>query len=387
MRVEATLQHLQRVEAIGKIAAGVAHDFNNLLAVVLGSTVLIERAIGPQAGSKEAGHLAQIRRAVDGGTRVTRQLLAFSRPHPIEPQLLDVNQAVGGIGDLLKSSLAGSIQFCTQLHEALWSTWADRTQLEMALLNLVINARDAMPQGGVITVRTDNARFEPGSVPPGLSPGEYVSVSVSDTGTGMSPDVILRAFEPFFTTKEPGQGSGVGLGQVADFARLSGGGVQLETMPGVGTTVHIHLPRASALRHSNASVAQPDAPQHSSLHTGSVLVVDDDPAARAVTVSILKDGGHAVFEADSGALALEILTARQIDALVIDYAMPIMDGAETARLALDLHPQLPIVFLTGYADIAGRRDIGKHRLIEKPCRDDDLREAVAAALRGAAARS
>ncbi|HTV79199.1 MAG TPA: response regulator [Steroidobacteraceae bacterium] len=380
LRVEATLQHLQRVEAIGQVTAGVAHDFNNLLAVVLGNTVLLERMAGMRERAPEMLHLAQIRRAVEGGRRVARQLLGFSRPQSIEPQALDLNQAVASIRDLLKSSLGGAIQFKTELQDPLWTVLADRTQLEMALLNLVINARDAMPQGGVITVHTRNVIFEVDSAPSGKAPGDYVSLSVEDTGSGMSDEVRARAFEPFYSTKEPGLGSGLGLAQVADFARRSGGSVQIATLPDRGTTVEVHLPRATKRATAELLATSDDAIATSEPRTGSILVVDDDPAARAVAVSILRDGGHRVWEADGGPSALEILKARAIDVLLIDFAMPGMNGAETASRALQLHPNLGVLFLTGYADIAGLQHIGVGRMIEKPCSDEQLLQAVGALL-------
>lgn len=379
-RVEATLRQMQRLEAVGQLTAGVAHDFNNLLSVVLGNTSFLERLAERRNDAKEIRHLSHIRQAAERGARLTTQLLAFSRRQWLEPRSVDLNETVTGMRDLLQSSLGGSIQFRTRLHADLWPALVDRTQIEMMILNLVINARDAMTQGGSLWVDTDNVVLHGAAGPGAPPPGEYVSLAVADTGTGMSQEVLAHAFEPFFTTKGPRHGSGLGLAQVYGFAKQSGGGVVIDTELGRGTTVRVYLPRAAQAADVYSSATPAAAEEDSARRAAHVLLVDDDDAVRAVTATILAEMGHQVTEADSGSAALDLLRATPVDLLLVDYAMPGMNGAETANAALKLKPDLPVLFVTGFADTSGLKEIGEDRIIQKPYRDEELKQKLAAAL-------
>ena len=251
-RVEDTLRQMQRLEAVGQLTSGVAHDFNNLLTVVMSNVALIRRLLQQQPGEVDARvlqRLESMRDAAERGAKLTVQLLAFSRRQRLEPQTIDLNDTVLGMRDLLQTTLGGSVSISTALQPALWRALVDPTQLELIILNLAINARDAMEVGGSLSLRTDNVSLEdrPGQPkrPEEPEPGAYVALTVTDTGSGMTPEVLAKAFEPFFTTKEVGRGSGLGLAQVYGFAKQSGGGVRIDTTPGSGTAVHVFIPRAA----------------------------------------------------------------------------------------------------------------------------------------------
>jgi signal transduction histidine kinase len=248
-RVESTLHQMQRLEAVGQLTSGVAHDFNNLLTVVLGNIGFLEKGFAAEGvDGKLAQRLSYMRAAAERGAKLTDQLLSFSRSQRLEPRSLDLNETVVGMRDLLQSTMGGSIHIETKLHRGLWPALVDPTQVELAILNLAINARDAMEVGGALKVSTANVILGPPSFPEDPPVGEYVAVCVSDTGTGMTDEVRTKVFEPFFTTKEVGKGSGLGLSQVLGFAKQSGGGVRIESRLGEGTSVHIYLPRAEAKR-------------------------------------------------------------------------------------------------------------------------------------------
>ena len=243
-RVELTLRQMQRLEAVGQLTSGVAHDFNNLLTVVLGNLGFLEKGLGSSADPKLKQRLGHMRMAAERGAKLTSQLLAFSRRQRLEPKPVDLNDALASMRDLLQSSLGGSVQINTNFRPGLWPALVDPTQIELVVLNLAINARDAMPVGGSVTLETANATVGAPYRPEEPLAGEYVVVSVVDTGSGMTPEVLAKAFEPFFTTKEIGKGSGLGLSQVLGFAKQSGGGMRIETRVGEGTTVKVFLPRA-----------------------------------------------------------------------------------------------------------------------------------------------
>jgi PAS domain S-box-containing protein len=380
-RVEATLRQMQRLEAVGQLTSGVAHDFNNLLSVILGNVGFLERAAAKQRNDpKERQHLSHIRLAAERGARLIEQLLAFSRRQLLEPRAVDLNETVTAMHDLLRSSLGGSVQFTTRLNPDVWCAMVDRTQIEMVILNLVINARDAMERGGRLVIETDNVTLEDSKRPEDPPAGDYVRLKVLDTGTGMTPEVLAKAFDPFFTTKEPGRGSGLGLAQVYGFAKQSGGGVHIETESGVGTAVHVLLPRAAAraIVDTRPDPMQKLRPQ--ARRAVNVLLVDDDPAVRAVTATMLMDSGHKVIEADSGAAALDLLPGSDVDVLLVDYAMPGMNGAQTAAAALKLKPGLPVLFVTGYADLEALSQVREEQILKKPYRDEELRQKLDAAL-------
>jgi signal transduction histidine kinase/CheY-like chemotaxis protein len=367
-RVESTLRQMQRLEAVGQLTSGVAHDFNNLLTVVLGNIGFIERALD-KAGidGKTTQRLTYMRAAAERGAKLTDQLLSFSRRQRLEPKVLDLNGTIAGMRDLLQSTIGGSVSIETKLSEDLWPALVDPTQLDIAVLNLAINARDAMEIGGTLKVSTAN---------------DYVAICVSDTGAGMSPEVRTKVFEPFFTTKEIGKGSGLGLSQVLGFAKQSGGGVRIESQPGRGTAVHIFLPRANA-----APQAQPEAADEGATvsRPGAViLLVDDDTAVRDVTAAMLRELGYTVEEADSGERALRLLDARRhIDLAVIDFAMPAMSGAELARHVRSRMPALPVLFVTGFAERDALTGISERYVVSKPFINGDLAEKVKLALTAA----
>lgn len=377
-RVEATLRQMQRLEAIGQLTSGVAHDFNNLLSVVLGSVSFLERKAAAQVDEKSRRRIANIRTAAERGAKLTAQLLAFSRRQRLEPKAVDLNETVLGMRDLLQSTIGGSVRLETDLSPDLWPALVDPTQTDMIILNLAINARDAMGMGGGLTVSTANVTLGQPTRPEQPAAGDYVALIVSDTGSGMTEEVLAKAFEPFFTTKGPGRGSGLGLAQVYGFAKQSGGGVGIETAIGKGTSIKVYLPRAE----TPATGADNSRPATTSFASRgqTILIVDDDVAVREVTASLLTELGYRVLEAESGKAGLDLLGRMPVDLLLADYAMPDMNGVETAVAAKELQPDLPVLFLTGYADLAALDDMGEDGVVQKPFQDDELGQKVAAML-------
>ncbi len=384
-RVEATLRQMQRLEAVGQLTAGVAHDFNNLLTVIIGNIGFLERGAADPAKadpSRTVQRLGQIRMAAERGAKLTAQLLAFSRRQRLDPTPLDLNETVVGMSDLLQSTMSGAIKLETRLAPDLWSALVDPTQIELIILNLAINARDAMRVGGNLTVTTANVTLtEESDQPEEPGPGEYVAISVTDTGTGMPADVRAKVFEPFFTTKEVGKGSGLGLSQVLGFAKQSGGGVALDTEEGIGTTVTVYLPRAAAPADPRPAPAEDANTKSRGKRRPIVLIVDDDHAVREVTTATLEDHGYDVRQAESGEACLDMLGQKgAVDLLLLDFAMPGMNGSEVAKAAKELRGHVPIVFITGYADFGALKDAGDHPVVQKPFRDEDLIDAVKRAL-------
>jgi signal transduction histidine kinase len=374
--VESTLRQMQRLEAVGQLTSGVAHDFNNLLTVIIGNIGFLERglaAIG--VDGKISQRLANMRMAAERGAKLTDQLLSFSRRQRLEPRALDVNDAVTQMRGLLQSTLGGSIQIETDLHDGMWQALADPTQLELAVLNLAINARDAMEGVGKLTIRTGGVIVGPPLRPEEPVAGEYVMLSVSDTGTGMTEDVKAKAVEPFFTTKGPGKGSGLGLSQILGFAKQSGGGIRIDSRVGEGTSIHIFLPRAGAHDQASNPVAAPVTTGH---FTGStMLLVDDDDAVREVTSAMLRDMGYVVVEAGSGGAALEVIQSGvQLDLVLLDFAMPGMNGAELGRQIQLKRPGLPILFVTGFSHQPALSTVGETFIVRKPFVDDELNTKI-----------
>ncbi|PTQ74281.1 hybrid sensor histidine kinase/response regulator [Pseudomonas sp. GV071] len=382
--VEATLRQMQRLEAVGQLTAGVAHDFNNLLTVILTSANFLQRDL--ERGTPAETSLRRVNHIITAGERgatLTSQLLAFARRQQLAPAPLDLNETLNNLHTLLKSTLGGRISVAIQAQTDLWHALVDPTQIDMIILNLAINARDAMKDGGQLALATANVTItqaaqsaeEPG-------PGDYVMLSVSDTGTGMSPDVLQKAFEPFFTTKEIGKGSGLGLAQVFGFAKQSGGGARIFTEQGVGTTVQVYLPRTAANAASSSTASAEDTAEV--LSGGQrILLVDDDPAVRDVTAQMLRRLGFQVTEADSGARALHLLTTTEVDLLLADFAMPGMNGGELARVVAVQQPLLPIVFISGYADLESL-GLGDSPVIQKPFSEEQLVSKIVQALRSVA---
>jgi signal transduction histidine kinase len=386
-RVESTLRQMQRLEAIGQLTSGVAHDFNNLLTVVLGNIGFIEKEMHGVADAKLQQRLAHMRLAAERGAKLTSQLLAFSRRQRLEPKPIDLNEALSSMADLLQSTLGGSIQINTNFRPGLWPAFADPTQIELVVLNLLINARDAMRVGGSVTLETANASLGPPEKSEEPAAGEYVVISVTDTGSGMTKEVLAKAFEPFFTTKEVGKGSGLGLSQVLGFAKQSGGGMRIDTRLGEGTSVRVYLPRAA--KQDFAAVATEHTNLTQSHRKGAtILLVDDDSAVREVTASILRESGYVVLEVGSGGAALELLEAQtHIDLALLDFAMPGMNGMDVARQLQAKRPALPILFVTGYADKTALGEIGDARIIKKPFVGSELTDKVHAALVGPGPRA
>jgi CheY-like chemotaxis protein len=307
-------------------------------------------------------------------------LLAFSRRQPLVPAPVDIAAMLFGMSGLIHSALGDRIRLFTRFEPGLWSAMVDRTQIELVVLNLVINARDAMPDGGTLTVTAVNASVGAPILPEQPPAGEYVRITLADSGTGMTPEVRARAFEPFFTTKGPGKGSGLGLSQVYGVARQSGGGVQIESAPGVGTSVSVFLPRAAAIPARSAPVPPAAVARDGGV---AILLVDDDAAVRATTGELLLLYGYRIVDADSGAAALALLeTGVTVDVVVTDVAMPGMTGPELARELRARWPRLPVVFISGHADpeaVSGPD--GLRHFVRKPFRPSDLAAQIELALR------
>ena len=379
-KAESALRQAQRLEAVGQLTSGVAHDFNNLLTVVMGNVEQLRRG---ETDPKVLRRLDMMSEASVRGARLTAQMLAFSRRQKLEPRAVDLNETVRSMGDMLQSAIGGSVQIePPQLAPDLWSAMIDPTQIELVILNLAINARDAMAVGGRLTIRTENVTVGDPQRPEEPAAGDYVVVSVADTGSGMTDQVLGRAFEPFFTTKEVGKGSGLGLSQVFGLAKQSGGGVRIDTEIGKGTVIRVFLPRAEL-----APVADPLPSGELQTARASgliVLVVDDDEAVREVTANFLDDLGYEVIEAGSGGAALEQLERHpKIDAVILDFAMPGMNGADLARELRLRRPGAPILFATGYADAEALTDIGDHLIVHKPFTQVELARKLSRTLAGA----
>ncbi len=356
-RVEDALRQSQKMEAVGQLTGGIAHDFNNMLAAVIGPLDLLAMRLG------ESDPLVTryIDMAIDGANRaaqLTQRLLAFSRQQPLQPVPVDANRLVAGMADLFAHSLGASIRLETSLAPDLWLTFADANQLENVILNLAVNARDAMPGGGRLAVETCNCTVDAASTEthPGVPRGEYVLVAVSDTGAGMSAEVIAKAFDPFFTTKQVGQGTGLGLSQVYGFVKQSAGHVKLCSAVDEGTTVKVYLPRLLA----EAPIAEAPVVNGSPLPNGGrelVLVVEDEPAVRQFSVEALTALGYDVLSAEGAAPALALLDGHpDIALLFTDVVMPEVNGRELADEALRRRPDLKVLFTTGYSRNALERD-------------------------------
>ena len=378
-RIESTLRQMQRLEAVGQLTTGVAHDFNNLLTVVLGNLAFVEKDLGSGLDLRVKQRLSHMRVAAERGAKLTGQLLAFSRRQLLVPKPVDLGDTLANMHDLLQSTLGNSVQIKTSFKSDLWRALVDPNQIELAVLNLAINARDASEVGDSITLETANATVGPPENAHEPPAGEYVVVSVTDNGTGMTKEVLAKAFEPFYTTKEIGKGSGLGLSQVLGFAKQSGGGMRIESRVGEGTSVKIYLPRAmrSDLPLPSESIGAPKR----SVKGAVILLVDDDSAVREVTASILRDLGHVVIEVGSGGGALDLLDrSAHIDLVVLDFAMPGMNGIEVARQVRAKVPSRPVVFVTGYADTSALGDIDDTQIVRKPFIGNELADKVQFAL-------
>jgi signal transduction histidine kinase/ActR/RegA family two-component response regulator len=377
-RAEEALRKAQRIEAIGQLTGGVAHDFNNLLTVVLSNIEMLEDR-GHRDGDA-AKMLCNARAAAERGAIMTGQLLAFSRQQPLQPAPVDLQALLKGMESLLRSALGGAVVLDMSL-DGTGYAMADASQIELVILNLALNARDAMPSGGRLTIAT----YDAGRGPPESSDqppaGAYKVIEVRDTGSGMSDTVRRRAFDPFFTTKGPGAGSGLGLSQVYGVAQQSGGLAELESTPNEGTQVRVWLPCADKALPTLAPAADPEVRPVPS-GDSTILVVDDDPAVREATVNILRHSGYTVLEDISAEMAMERLSqGERVSMVLSDIVMPGMNGLDLAKAVQRLRPALPFVFMSGYADPgAVAAELGSLRLIRKPFRSTTLIAQIEAAL-------
>ena len=363
----------QRLEAVGQLSGGIAHDFNNLLMIILGNLETAQRGV-QKMGSEGANILRALANATRGAQRassLTHRLLAFSRRQPLNPSTLDLNKYLPGVADFLQRTLGETIQIEVTGAPGLWPIEVDVPQLENCLINLALNARDAMPNGGRLTIDVLNQSLDPqySRVNPEIAPGQYVLIAVSDTGEGMPSEVLARAFEPFFTTKEIGRGTGLGLSQVYGFVKQSGGNVKIYSEPGLGTTAKMYFPRFGG---NDDQLAEQSYESLSGDASGeTVLVVEDDRDLRSYIVEALRTLNYRVIHAQDGPTALGFLEhpSIKIDLMLTDVVMPGMDGRELSRRALEFRPKLTVLFMSGYSRNAvvhqGRVDLDI-RLIQKP---------------------
>ncbi|MES0024580.1 MULTISPECIES: CHASE3 domain-containing protein [unclassified Mesorhizobium] len=347
-KAESQIRQMQKMEAVGQLTGGIAHDFNNMLAVIISAMNLAQRKLT----RGEHDIMKFIEAATDAATRaanLTSRLLAFSRQQPLAPQVVDANRLVTGMSDLLRRALGETIRIETVLAGGLWKTHADPSQLENAILNLAVNARDAMGEDGKMTIETANSHLDEGyaATHAEVKAGQYVMIAVSDTGAGMPADVMERAFEPFFTTKPVDKGTGLGLSQVFGFVKQSGGHVKIYSEPGQGTTIRIYLPRFFGPE--EAAISSERAGNPAVPVTETILVVEDDPRVRASTTDAMRELGYTVIHAASGQEALEKLSDNPGVALMFtDIVMPVMNGRKLAEEALARMPKLKVIFTTGF---------------------------------------
>ncbi|MDB5524737.1 MAG: sensory box protein [Rhizobium sp.] len=377
---EAKLRQSQKMEAVGQLTGGIAHDFNNMLTGIIGALAILRRRIA-------AGRTDDIDRFIDAATTsaqraasLIHRLLAFSRRQSLDSQAIDVNQLVQSIEELLHRTLGEQIELVIDLDSNACQATTDANQLESAILNLAINARDAMPEGGKLTIETSNVTFTGADERrEGMKAGNYVIVAVSDTGIGMSSDIIEKAFDPFFTTKPIGQGTGLGLSMIYGFAQQSGGHVQIYSEVGMGTTIKLYLP--VNLEAQSDQEEEADFNRPTPLGDGeTVLIVEDDDAVRMLVIDILNELGYKVVEASDGNAALNILASRgKIDLLISDVGLPGLNGRQLAEIALKTRPDLEVLFMTGYAATAASRAdflAPGMDMITKPFAIDDLAQKV-----------
>jgi len=370
---EDKLRQAHKMEAIGQLTGGIAHDFNNLLTAVVGHLEMAEARIGHDP--RTSGLVQAALRAADRGATLTRHLLAFARRQHLEPRRVDVSAVVDGVEKMLRQTIGPDIRLVIQAGPDLPPAWVDPNQLELAILNLALNARDAMPVGGTLRIAAENGRAEAGVSPPDPASSDYLTVSVSDTGTGMSPETLARAFEPFFTTKEAGRGSGLGLSIVHGFAAQSGGSVRITSSLGNGTKVDLWLPRAEGIA---IKCGDPEPERIITEASQSrILVCDDDADVREVVGAFLRDSGYVVWEAENPFLAFEILEREwPIDLLIADYAMPEMNGLAVINHAQAHHHGLRVLLMSGHADILHAGVVSSIPLLAKPFKVAELKRRI-----------
>jgi PAS domain S-box-containing protein len=395
LKAEELLRQAQKMEAVGQLTGGIAHDFNNLLTIVIGGLDMVGRQIPALGATAAAERIARAKdmalQGVQRAVTLTDRLLAFSRQQPLAPKPIDANKLVSATCEFLRRTLGETVSLETALAAGLWRAHADPHQLENALINLTLNARDAMPEGGRVTIETANCYLDESyvsAIPEPVDVGQYVMIAVADTGTGMDPPTVERAFEPFFTTKEVGRGTGLGLSQVYGFVRQSAGHVRVYSELDEGTTVKIYLP-CHVGADERVEAAEPTRAANGAIGTETILVVEDDEALRSYTVETLAELGYRVLPATNGAAAIDILdSGADIDLLFTDVVMPGgLNGRQLANEAVRRRPGLKVLFTTGYTRNAivhhGRLDPGLE-MIGKPFSNDELTRKVRAILDGSA---
>ena len=355
-QVEEALRQSQKMEAVGQLTGGIAHDFNNMLQAIGGSLELMSRRVGQGRPADAALLVSSARTTVDRAAALTHRLLAFARRQTLQPRPVEPDDLVRGLVELIQRTAGPGIAVEVRPRDGIWTVLCDPSQLENVLLNLAINARDAMPDGGTLTLSTRDVRLSAADVAgqDGVRPGDYVEIAVADTGVGMDEATRTRAFEPFFTTKPIGQGTGLGLSQLYGFAKQSGGAVRLDSAPGRGTTVQLYLPR-HAIVQADDTLPTPKAEPEGAAAGAVVLLVEDEAQVRHVAAEALRDLGYQVLEAPTGVAALELLqdARRRVDALVTDVGLPGgLNGRQVADAARLERPGLPVLFITGYAGTA-----------------------------------
>ncbi len=340
------LRQSQKMQAVGRLAGGIAHDFNNLLTVVLGYTQLVQKRLGADHPSQE--ELKAIALAGERATGLIRQLLTFSRRQVVQPRRLDLNAVVAEMEKMLRPLIGEDVRFCARLKPGSWTIHADPGQVQQVVMNLALNARDAMPNGGSLTVETQERSIDAATAARlGLDPGDYVQVSVTDTGTGMTPEVRARLFEPFFTTKEVGKGTGLGLSTVYGIVKQAGGQVAVESEPGKGSCFRVIFPRSP----ESEGIVAAAPPLFAAPGSGkSILVVEDDAAVRDLVSGPVRTAGYRVTEAHNGVEALELARKAEFDLVITDVVMPAMGGVELARRLTDMNPRIRVLFISGYPD-------------------------------------
>jgi two-component system, cell cycle sensor histidine kinase and response regulator CckA len=380
-RLESSLNRSRRVEAIGQLAGGVAHDFNNLLAVVLNYATFVAEEL-PEDSPMQAD-LAEIRTAAERGATLTRQLLIFSRREVSNPEIVDLNDVITSLEKLLQRTLGEHIDLELSLTEDLWKVDVDPAQIEQALLNLVLNGREAMPTGGELRIQTDNVELDEvyTDANPEIEPGPYARITVTDTGPGIPPGEVEHIFEPFYSTKLRGESPGLGLAAVQGVVTAAGGQVTVYSEVGMGTAFKVHLPAAEPAR----TEAKPTDERSEQWPTGTVLVVEDEPPVLQMAARVLERAGHTVLVAGDGSFALDVLNehAGEVDLILADVVMPVMSGPELASRVGQSHPEMPFVYMSGYTqEMISKQEVmsGDVALLEKPFTAAALVRAVGEAL-------
>jgi signal transduction histidine kinase/ActR/RegA family two-component response regulator len=373
---EAQLRQVQKMEAVGQLTGGIAHDFNNMLAVVVGGIDLaLRRLNGPR---REV--MMHLQNAMEGAAALTRRLLSFARSEPLLPERVDSNDLIGGMSDLLDRTLGERIRIDVDLDRDAWPIYVDPHQLENAIVNLAVNARDAMDGEGMMRVATENVKLAANEVGD-IRAGDYVKISVTDTGCGMPPEVLERAFEPFFTTKPVGKGTGLGLSQIFGFAHQSGGEVGIESEVGRGTTVSIYLPRTQVAAPVRIYPAAHRADADVHVAGARILLVEDDPRVRTATVDALEDLDYEPVSCDNGAEAVKLFREQEFDLVITDVIMPEMSGPELIRyLKATSTRDFAVLFVTGYVGEGESDDLRGYELLRKPFTVGALASAISAAL-------